>query len=193
MRPMTTHTHRSINPRTWCLAVLVLMASAGATGRLVAFTPRPQPQAVRADEVLPALLAEVKGLRAAMEQMASAGPHIQLLVARLQLEEGRINTMVHRLDGVRDSLTSAQRELDDLVDKQQRGEAALNGAGSVPDRDALTQMVARSKRQAADSRAQVARFTAEEAQLTQDVASEQARWTEVNQRLDELERALVKR
>jgi chromosome segregation ATPase len=172
------------------------MASAGATGRLVALTP--PPQAVRADEVLPALLAEVKGLRAAMEQMASAGPHIQLLVARLQLEEGRINTMVHRLDGVRDSLTSAQRELDDLVDQQQRTEARLNESGTVPGgtvptRDDLMQMLAHSKREVANRRAQVARFTAEETQLTQDVAAEQARWTEINQRLDELERALVRR
>jgi hypothetical protein len=47
--------------------------------------------------------------------------------------------------------------------------------------------------EAVDRKATVASLTAEEGQLTQDLASEQARWTDINQRLDELERALGKR
>jgi hypothetical protein len=62
--------------------------------------------------VLPALLVEVKGLRAAMEQMAGAGPRVQLFVGRLQLQEDGIAGMVRRLDTVRDTLASARRELE---------------------------------------------------------------------------------
>jgi hypothetical protein len=51
-------------------------------------------------DVLPALLVEVRGLRAAMEQMASAGPRIQLFVSRLQLQEARVNAMARRLDEI---------------------------------------------------------------------------------------------
>src|SRR4051794_10708475 len=68
-------------------------------------------QAPPNEEVLPALLAEVRGLRAAMEQMASAGPRIQLFATRLQLQETRMNGMVRRLDSVRESLASEQREV----------------------------------------------------------------------------------
>jgi len=36
-------------------------------------------------------------------------------------------------------------------------------------------------------------LSAEENQLTQDLTTEQGRWIEINQRLDELERTLAKR
>ena len=48
-------------------------------------------------DVLPALLTEVKGLRAAMEQLASANAQAQLLVGRLQLQETRMNGMIRDL------------------------------------------------------------------------------------------------
>ena len=70
-------------------------------------SPAPPP----AGDVLAALLVEVRGLRAAMEQMASAGPRVQLFASRLQLQEGRMNNMARRLDTVRDSLAGAQREV----------------------------------------------------------------------------------
>ena len=47
------------------------------------------------------------------------------------------------------------------------------------------------KKQAAAAQANVDRLAAEEVQLTQDLAAEQARWIDINQRLDELERALA--
>jgi hypothetical protein len=39
----------------------------------------------------------------------------------------------------------------------------------------------------------VQRLLTEESLLTQDISSEQNRWTEFNQRLEELERALARR
>ena len=69
---------------------------------------RPGAALGHSQDVLPALLAEVKGLRAAMEQMAGAGPRVQLSVGRLQLQEGRIAGMIRRLDTVRDTLASAR-------------------------------------------------------------------------------------
>lgn len=85
--------------------ILVLAVAATLTGAVL--SARQSPPATN-DEVLPALLAEVKGLRAAMEQMASAGPRVQLFVGRLQLQEARITSMARRLDTVRDSLAGAQ-------------------------------------------------------------------------------------
>jgi hypothetical protein len=49
-------------------------------------------------DTLAALLAEVRGLRAAMEQMASAAPRVQLAMGRLQLQEQRVSTVVRRAD-----------------------------------------------------------------------------------------------
>ena len=63
-------------------------------------------------------------------------------------------------------------------------------------RDELKQaefMIGEVKREAAMAKSTVERLTAEEAQLLQDINVEQARWTDINARLDELERALAKR
>ena len=54
-------------------------------------------------------------------------------------------------------------------------------------------MMGEVKREAASAKATLDRLTAEEAQLMQDINVEQARWTDINARLDELERSLAKR
>ena len=123
---------RFLNWRTLTAAVAVTLLGAG----LAAQAQRPQ------DDVLSALLTEVRGLRQAMEQMASAGPRVQLALGRLQLQEQRLNTMLRRL-------ALAQQDLQ--------------------------------------------RWQAEEAQLQQQIAGEQGRWSEINRALEELERALGKR
>jgi len=147
----------------------------------------------KTEDMLPALLEEVKGLRAAMEQMASAGPRIQLFVGRLQLQESRMNAMIRRLESVRDRLAAEQEVLTRAVDEVKRFEAALASATTQIPREELNQMLPQARRSAEERKAAVARLAAEEAQLTQDLTAEQGRWNDINQRLDELERMLAKR
>ena len=90
--------------------VMALIVSAFAAARGHAQEPQ---------SVLPALLTEVRGLRAAMEQMASAGPRVQLALGRLQLQEQRINTLIMKLDSTRERLATAQREV--VQNQQQLG------------------------------------------------------------------------
>ena len=88
------------------LIAVGLGAGAALQGGLAAQAPR----ASHGQDVLPALLVEVRGLRAAMEQMASSGPRVQLALGRLQLQEQRVNNLLRRLETVRASLAAAQRE-----------------------------------------------------------------------------------
>lgn len=148
-------------------------------------------QATRTDDVLPALLQEVRGLRAAMEHMATAGTQAQLLVGRLQLQEGRIATMIRRLENVRDGLATARREYDQMRGAMQMFDKN-DAPGQVPQED-KENMLAGFKNQVVAAKANIDRLSAEEAQLTADIGNEQARWIEINGRLDELERALAKR
>jgi hypothetical protein len=60
-------------------------------------------------DVLGALLTEVRGLRVAMEQVASSGPRVQLALGRLQLQEQRLNTMIRRVETVRDAIVAAEK------------------------------------------------------------------------------------
>ncbi len=145
----------------------------------------------RNDDVLPALLTEVRGLRAAMEQMASGSTQAQVLIGRLQLQEGRVTSMVRRLDTVRDNLVAAQGQY-----AQIQGALSQLGhddpADPVPQKD-KDDLLSGLKAQVAAAKANVDRLSAEEMALTADIATEQQRWTAINQRLDDLERTLAKR
>jgi hypothetical protein len=170
-------------------AAIVLILSGAAVGRS---SVQAQP-AITSQDVLPALLTEVKGLRAAMEQMAGAGPRVQLVVGRLQLQEGRIAGMIRRLDTVRDTLGSASRELEGFKGAQKMMEGTDEDRKPGEDKEDFGPIFAGMKKQAAAAQANVDRLAAEETQLTQELAIEQARWIDINQRMDELEKALAKR
>jgi predicted nuclease with TOPRIM domain len=171
--------------------ILVLAVAATLTGAVVSAR---QSSPATNDEVLPALLAEVKGLRAAMEQMASAGPRVQLFVGRLQLQEARITSMARRLDTVRDSLAGAQPHYENTRQRFKELQSAMaENREGLPPRAELESLLANRRSEVSAAKTAVDRLTAEEAQLGQDLTVEQGRWTEINQRLDELERALIKR
>ena len=111
------------------VAVVILTGVATLSGQSAA--------PARQDEVLPALLVEVKGLRAAMEQMASAGPRVLLFASRLQLQEARINNMIRRLDTVRDRIGELQQKVSQLQTEQKEYEAALAEARQSSSPEAL--------------------------------------------------------
>jgi chromosome segregation ATPase len=142
--------------------------------------------------VLSALLTEVRGLRHAMEQMAAAGPRVQLALGRLQLQEQRVSTLVRRLETVRDALAAAQRELGQHEGQLAQFETVLKDTNN-PEREQVTHMVTNFRTMVARGSADVQRLTAEESAIAGDIASEQGRWTELNQRLEELERTLAGR
>lgn len=177
---MTTNQMRRL------VAAVVIVVGAGALARVSGQTPQP----ARGDDVLPALLVEVKGLRAAMEQMAGAGPRVQLFVGRLQLQETRMNGMIRRLDTVRDSLANARREVEHFKGAMKMLESEPHQPGGPPEQEAPA-MLAGMKAELAAGEATVSRLAAEEQQLANDLTLEQARWIDINQRLDELERALA--
>jgi chromosome segregation ATPase len=141
-------------------------------------------------EVLAALLVEVRGLRAAMEQMASAGPRVQLALGRLQLQEQRVNTLVRRLEEVRASLAQARRELDPLAERTARFERLSREAAEPEIRRESEEQLKGLKTEVTRANLEVQRLQNEEAALSQDISAEQGRWTEINQRLEELERSL---
>src|SRR5215471_12319087 len=150
-----------------------------------------QAQQPSGSDILPALLQEVKGLRAAMEQMATSNAHAQLLVGRLQLQESRMNSMIRRLDTVRDERAKAQNGYDHLKASLQM----LDGDHRPNDmpRGDRENVFAGVKQELESAKSAVDRWAAEETQLTSDLTAEQARWMDINQRLDELERSLAKR
>jgi chromosome segregation ATPase len=151
--------------------------------------------ATRAQEqpgILPSLLVEVRGLRAAIEQMASAGPRVQLALGRLQLQEQRLNTLIVKLDGIREKLASNQRHASQRQLQMSQMETAIKDAPNAEEREQANHMLVMLKGEITDAQTEVQRLTAEEATTAAEISSEQNRWNDFNQRLEELERALGK-
>lgn len=171
------------------VAVIGVAAALGAVG--VAAAAR---QAPPSPDVLSALLVEVRGLRAAMEQMASAGPRIELALGRLQLQEQRVNNALRRHADVRERLAGTERRVDALArDIEQFQDGLQQGAFEEKDRKAVQGQLADIKGEYAQMNADLQRLRAEETEVAQLVAMEQTRWAEINQRLEDLERALTRR
>jgi len=149
-------------------------------------------QARQESDVLGALLVEVRGLRAAIEQMSSASARVQLAMGRLQLNEQRITTYMRRLDEIRDRRPAAeldvqkrQRELNEFAN-------AIRASGRPPTPE-VDEEFKRQKGELAEASAYLLRLRTEEAELSRNIATEQDRWAEINRTLEELDRALTRR
>ena len=172
------------------------MIPAGVTVLIVlgATTEGQSPQPANQD-TLEALLVEVRGLRNAIEQMASVGPSVQLAMGRLQLQEQRINTLVRRADVVHGALVAAHKRASELQDRMGNLQRLLKGnpEPEEPRRSSIEGELPILKQELARATAEIQRLQAEESDAAAQVASEQARWAEINQRLEELDRALTRR
>ena len=168
----------------------------GAALLLVGFGASMAAQAARPQEpeVLSALLTEVRGLRQAMEQMAAAGPRVQLALGRLQLQEQRVNTMIRRLETIRDSVAKAEKDVAAAETAMAPMKSMFGIDDTKPDEpNPFSAMIEAGKKGIVTGTAEVQRLQTEEAQLQQQIAAEQGRWAEINRALEELERAFTKR
>ncbi len=176
------------------IGVLTLVLVAAGAG--VGVRARAAAQATRAtdQDVLPALLIEVRGLRAAMEQMASAGPQVQLALGRLQLQEQRVNNLLRRIESVQNELVTALQESDKAKQELTGFEYELKSGRFPPEEQQRAEsQVPFMRARASRAMATFQRLQVEESGLTQELAAEQGRWREINQRMEELERALTRK
>jgi chromosome segregation ATPase len=158
------------------------------------------PGSSNSGDIMPALLQEVRGLRAAIEQMTASASRVQLALGRLQLQEQRLTAGNGRLAECRNQLAAAQRHAAELQERITGLEGMLSGEHELPRPDArtnpdeirkmLTQELAGTQREMNAANAEVVRLTNQENILANDVSTEQARWSDLNQHLEDLERSL---
>lgn len=176
--------------KTPTVATCVLV---GAAVLLIPRFPVSGQDATAKEDVLTSLLAEVRGLRQAMEQMVSAGPRIQLAMGRLQVQEQRINTLQRRLDQVRDRIEAGENDMAQGQEQAGRMEELAEQARDQAESQALSSQAEMLKTMLKRRAGELQRLRNEEAELVGLVSAEQAHWQDINQRLDELERAMTRR
>jgi chromosome segregation ATPase len=148
-------------------------------------------QARSDQDVLPALLTEVRGLRLAMEQLGVTGARVQLAMGRLQLNEQRITTYTRRLDEVRDRRAVMEKTVRERQQEVTDEATAIQQHGTpIPE---IAEHFKYIKAELGRATATLLQLQSEEAQLLQQIAAERDRWTEINQRLEDLDRALGSR
>ena len=179
--------------------VVVVVVALGAWWLTVAQAQTPGPPGQT--DIMPALLAEVRGLRAAIEQMSSSASRVQLALGRLQLQEQRLNAANGRLAEIRNQLAGAQRRAAELQEQVTELESMMSGQRELPRPDAktnaddlrraITEQLHAAQREVGTANADVQRLTIQENALANDVSTEQSRWSDLNQRLEDLERSLL--
>ena len=137
------------------------------------------------------LLAEVRALRAELNQAAGTSIRTQLLVARLQLQEQRVTVIAKQLSDVQLQRTSNDAGVAQMSARlKQLDEASRNPSTPADARQQQEREMEAMKGPAAMMRQRSAELSGQEAQLSGQLASEQSRWTDFNSRLDEIEREI---
>ena len=137
------------------------------------------------------LLAEVKALRAELNQAAGTSIRTQLLVARLQLQEQRINTIAKQLSDVQAQRTSNDFGVAQMTARiKQLEESSREGSMPADARKGLEQEAQSLKAPMNQMRQRSQELSTQESALSGQLASEQSRWMDFNGRLDEIEREI---
>jgi hypothetical protein len=133
------------------------------------------------------LLTEVRALRAEINQAAGASIRAQLFVARLQLQEQRVNAVARQLADVQSRLASL---LQGQAAMRERLTATVEGQARLPPEDQSDDQVRALTLQLEQGQNREQELRAQESALVNATMAEQSRWTDFNDRLDALERSL---
>jgi chromosome segregation ATPase len=170
-----------MNARIAVALGLAAAVSVGATQSRVTSAQQPREDA---------LLTEIRGLRLAIEQLASVGARAQVMTSRLQLQEQRINTFLARLTQQRDRIPPVERQVTDLQRRLAGLQTSLDAGSSPPLKNELEDMLKVTQNELASQAAELRRLQGEEAELASVISTEQARWSELNRQLEQLDATL---
>ena len=175
-------------------SVLSVVVVVGVVLSLVLRIPLEAQSPARADTgdaAVAALVAEVRALRADMAAASRNQLRAQLLLGRVQMQEQRLayidkqRSETSAMIGIQEQMSSGLRS---QVQGMQNGAcSALPNAAAQRDCEANAASV---RRQLADQQAREEQMRAHQRELEDALATEQARWSDFNSRLDELERSL---
>jgi cell division protein FtsB len=167
---------------------LITVAAALMTTAVVAGQARSQEPS--GGELTSALLVEMRGLRVAIEQLASSNARIQLAIGRLQIQEQRVNALLRQQADARQRLGNAERE---QTETEARLADLLDVIGTIAEpgeRQAITQEIGVLKLTVSAGITALQRMRSDDADLAGLVSTEQGRWTAINLELDSLDQAL---
>jgi len=170
---------------------LTLIRSSIAVLLTSCFAVAQRPADASQDATIQALLKEVHALRVALEQSNQIGPRIQIVLARIQLQEERVRNATRQLQDARDKVAEIQTKRSESADRIKQLEAQQ---AQMVDPNARKQMdFDITEMKAAIERLNVLeqQYRAKEAEANSLLLNEQGGWNEANDMLKSIERALA--
>jgi hypothetical protein len=132
------------------------------------------------------LTGEVRSLRAAIERTAETQLQGQILGLYLSLQQNRVTHATSRLDDVRRELDTITTNARELTQNAAAMEATLSQEADAGKRQQLEQQLRDQKAELERMAAQEQQMRAREAEADQATQAEEARWTELISRLEQL-------
>ena len=132
-------------------------------------------------------VAELRAMRAELNERLEANIRVQLLVARLTLQEQRTNVVVRQLADVSDKMRTHEQ-----TKVQMEGVHKMFGDAKATEENEDNFFLSMLKAQKESVAKTDAELKQQHAELTTALAQEQARWAAFNAQLAELERLFEK-
>ena len=163
--------------------VLIAILIVTVTGPVTAQQRSAPPRAATLDD----LLEELRAFRSELRDLSATSLRSQLLLARLQLQEQRVNTIWRQLAEVEEKLQTSQKD-------GAAPEQVLKLMGVEPGKEPpahLAPVIDMFKTQMAAADKANADLNRRQSELMQMMTNEQSRWTTLNAEIEALEKALT--
>ena len=138
-----------------------------------------------------AIVEELRALRRAVEGILATNVRVQLLMGRLHLQEARIQSLIRQNAEIDSQIAAMTAERQALANQQRTMERASNELADPEEREFARQQHTALSERLKQLETRHASLLADQANVQQLVLTEQNRWGEFNQRLEELERMLA--
>lgn len=136
------------------------------------------------------ILKEIKLLRQTIETIIATNIRVRIVFGRLQIQEQRTVRAQNQFDFARQRRQEIVDQIADLEEELKRNTDAERNPQNPEYAQILASMRQLSEQQLARMQQERARALAEEADAANCLAQEQSQWSDLNQKLEDLERAL---
>jgi len=135
-------------------------------------------------------LAEVHQLRLALERSTEIAPRIQIAVERLKLQQEQVAGVSRQLEDLRRELDHSRSAHPKMLQRLQAVENEVTQNADPQKQKDLNAMLSMFKLETEQAEKSLQQFQAREGELTSQLQSEQSKLIELNDRSDQMERAL---
>jgi predicted nucleic acid-binding Zn-ribbon protein len=143
------------------------------------------------DKTLQTLLSEVHQLRIALERSTQFAPRIQIAVERLKIQQEQVARAGRQLDDWRRELDRNREHSQKVQQRLEQLNAAVTSTTDLQHRKDFEAELNSFKLEAEQAEKSLQEMQIREGELASQLQSERAKLTELNDRLDQIERSFV--